>query len=178
MGVGLGGFMWLMCLVWVQGARWECLGWCKVLAKACNLDSLGILAWVIESLGLSILILFLLPTNCFHWFFVYMSFSICFVYSCLRALCHGTKKCRLLSVDLLLFTNIYFCYDFQFSLVLLFFFFFFFFFFPPQETGESMFCTVFLSRKTDLLDFNTKIGTWPSLSWFYQSLVVSCLHYT
>ena len=91
MGVGLGGFMWLMWLVWVQGARWECLGGCKVLAKACNLDSLGILAWVIESLGLSILILFLLPTNCFHWFFVYMSFSICFVYSCLRALSWDKK---------------------------------------------------------------------------------------
>ena len=139
------------------------------------MDSLGILAWVIESLGLSILILFLLPTKCFHWFFVYVSFSVCFVYSCLRALCHGTKKCRLFSVDLLLFTNIYFCYDFQFSLVVLSFFFFFFF---SLHKKQGMFCTVFLSRKTDFLDFNIKIATWPSLSWFYQSLVVSCLHYT
>ena len=40
-----------------------------------------------------------------------------------------------------------------------------------------MFCAAFLSKKTNLLDFNIKIGTQPSLSWFDQSLVISCLKY-
>ena len=39
---------------------------------------------------------------------------------------------------------------------------------------ESMFCAAFLSRKSNLLDFSIKIGTQPSLSWFDQSLVISC----
>ena len=38
-----------------------------------------------------------------------------------------------------------------------------------------MFCAAFLSKKTNLLDFNIKIGTQASLSWFDQSLVISCL---
>ena len=48
-------------------------------------------------------------------------------------------------------------------------------FFFPWETGGSMFCTAFLSRKSNLLDFSIKIGTQPGLSWFDQSLVISCL---
>ena len=38
-----------------------------------------------------------------------------------------------------------------------------------------MFCAAFLSRKSNLLDFSIKIGTQPSLSWFEQSLVISCV---
>ena len=38
-----------------------------------------------------------------------------------------------------------------------------------------MFCAAFLSKKTNLLDFNIKIGIQPSLSQFDQSLVISCL---
>ena len=30
---------------------------------------------------------------------------------------------------------------------------------------------------TEQLDFSIKIGTQPSLSWFDQSLVISCLNY-
>ena len=44
-----------------------------------------------------------------------------------------------------------------------------------RETGESMFCAAFLSKKSNLLDFSIKIGIQPSLSWFDQSLVISCL---
>ena len=33
-------------VAWVQGARWEGLGECKILAN-CELDSLGMLAWVV-----------------------------------------------------------------------------------------------------------------------------------
>ena len=39
-----------------------------------------------------------------------------------------------------------------------------------------MFCPAFLRRKTNLLDFSIKIGTYTSLSWFDQSLVISCLN--
>ena len=38
-----------------------------------------------------------------------------------------------------------------------------------------MFCAAFLRKKTNLLDPNIKIGIQPSLSWFNQSLVISCL---
>ena len=38
-----------------------------------------------------------------------------------------------------------------------------------------MFSAAFLSRKSNLLDSSIKIGTQPSLSWFDQSLVISCL---
>ena len=38
-----------------------------------------------------------------------------------------------------------------------------------------MFCAAFLSKKTNLLDFNIKIGIQPRLSQFDQSLVISCL---
>ena len=37
-----------------------------------------------------------------------------------------------------------------------------------------MFCAAFFSRKSNLLDFSIKTGTQPSLSWFDQSLVISC----
>ena len=40
-----------------------------------------------------------------------------------------------------------------------------------------MLCTAFLNKKTNLLDFNIKVGTWPSLSWFDRSLVISCVKY-
>ena len=36
-------------------------------------------------------------------------------------------------------------------------------------------CAAFLSRKTNLLDFSIKIDTQPHLSWFDQTLVISCL---
>ena len=39
-----------------------------------------------------------------------------------------------------------------------------------------MFCATFLSKKTNFLDFNKKIGTEPTLSWFDQSLLISCLN--
>ena len=39
-----------------------------------------------------------------------------------------------------------------------------------------MFCAPFLSKKTILLDFNIKTATWPSFSWFDQSLVIPCLN--
>ena len=45
-----------------------------------------------ESLSLLLLIFCLLPGNCFRSFFVWMHFSICFVYNSLCALCHGTKN--------------------------------------------------------------------------------------
>ena len=44
-----------------------------------------------------------------------------------------------------------------------------------ERNGESMFCAALLSKKTNLLDSNIKISTWPSFSWFDQSLVISCL---
>ena len=34
-------------IVWAQGARWEGLGGCKILAKVCALGSLGMLVWVV-----------------------------------------------------------------------------------------------------------------------------------
>ena len=40
-----------------------------------------------------------------------------------------------------------------------------------------MLCTAFLNKKTNLLDFNIKVGTQPSLSWFDRSLVISCVKY-
>ena len=40
-----------------------------------------------------------------------------------------------------------------------------------------MFCAAFFSKKTNLLDFNMRISIQPSLSWFDQSLVISCLKY-
>ena len=40
-----------------------------------------------------------------------------------------------------------------------------------------MFCTVFLGRKTNFLDFNMIIGTQPSLSLFDQSFLISYLKY-
>ena len=45
-----------------------------------------------ENLGLCILILCMLRANCFHSFFVWMRFSVRFVYNCLWALCQGNKK--------------------------------------------------------------------------------------
>ena len=45
-----------------------------------------------ENLGLCILILCMLRANCFHSFFVWMRFSVRFVYNCLWALCQGTKN--------------------------------------------------------------------------------------
>ena len=61
-----------------------------------------------ESLELCILIFYLLPTNCFYSFFMWVRFCVCFVYNCLCAVCHGTKKCGLLSANLFVSINIYF----------------------------------------------------------------------
>ena len=43
------------------------------------------------------------------------------------------------------------------------------------RNGGKYVLRCFPQQKTNLLDFNIKIGTQPSLSWFDQSLVISCL---
>ena len=55
-------------------------------------------------------------------------------------------------------SKIIFNYYFQFVIIL------------QLEMGKSMFCTAFVSKKTIFLDFNIKISTQPSLSWFDQNL--------
>ena len=45
------------------------------------------------------------------------------------------------------------------------------------RNGGKYVLRCFPQQKTNLLDFNIKIGTQPSLSWFDQSLVISCLKY-
>ena len=46
-----------------------------------------------------------------------------------------------------------------------------------EKRGKECSALLSLAKKTNLLDFNIKIGTQPSLSWFDQSLVISCLKY-
>ena len=41
------------------------------------------------------------------------------------------------------------------------------------RNGGKYVLRCFPQQKTNLLDFNIKIGTYPSLSWFVQSLVIS-----
>ena len=45
------------------------------------------------------------------------------------------------------------------------------------RNGGKYVLRCFPQQKTNLLDFNIKIGTQPSLSWFDQSLVISRLKY-
>ena len=63
-----------------------------------------------------------------------------------------------------------FSYYFQFFIIGSALFFNFFFSFTVRNGGKYL-----LSRKTNLLNFSIKIGTYPSLLWFDQSLVISCL---
>ena len=60
-----------------------------------------------ESFWLLLMIFCLLPANCLHSFFVWIHFSVCFVYLSLCSV-SWDKKCWLLSVDLLVFINVYF----------------------------------------------------------------------
>ena len=83
-----------------------------------------------ESLRLCILIFCQLPTNCFHNFFVWMRFYVClFLFFFLAVMGH--------------------CF-FGFFVVC-------FFLLFLSEMGKSMFCTTFLSRNTNVLDFNFNI---------------------
>ena len=58
-------------LDWMQGARWEELGGCKVLTKVCNLGKISILVGVyVERLGGSLVLTF-----CFKDFLFSLSFN-------------------------------------------------------------------------------------------------------
>ena len=100
------------------------------------------------------------------------AFSVCFVYSCFCVLCHWTKKMLIVIsgfafiykyIFLVKISNFHHWQCFCFLLFLL------------WETRKSTVCTAFFIRKTNLLDFKIKIGTWLSLSRFDQSLVRYCL---
>ena len=92
----------------------------------------------------------MLPRNCFHSFFVWMRFSVCFVYNGLCALCHGTKKM------VIVISGFAFIYKYIYLVLIIGSVLFFSLF---LRNRESMFCAAFFSRKTNLLDFNINIGT-------------------
>ena len=152
-GFGLDGCMWLIG-VWLSGCKeqdgrvWVVKDFCWALWSGYfRDDSVGGCFTLVESLWLLLLIFCLLPANCFSSFFVWMRFSNSFVYNCLCPLSWNKKN-----VDcyqwIWLCLKMYICnYYFQFSIILL------------WEMGESMFCTAFLSRKTNFLHFNIKIVT-------------------
>ena len=119
-----------------------------------------------ESLWLLLLRFCLLPANCFHSFFLccIFLFVLCITVFVLSVM--GQKMLIVISGFACIYKCLFLIIIFNFSLLVVLFF--------PWEIGESMFCTAFLSKKTNLLDFIIKIGTWPSLSWFDQSLVIFC----
>ena len=107
-------------IVWVQDARCEVYDGCKILAKTCNLVSLGTLAWMGgcfrlgESQGLCMLIFCLLPRKCFHSFVVSMSFSVCLVYICLCAVSWYKKMLIVISGFSLIYNYIFLVIIFNF----------------------------------------------------------------
>ena len=143
---------------------------------ACNLGSLMILVWMVVWDWMRVL-------DYAYWYSVCYQQTVFTISLCGCVFCLFCLQLLLCSVSLdkknvdcyqwiCFYLQIYiFSYDFQFSslAVLLF------FLCLPWETRKSAVCTAFFIRKTNLLDFNIKIGTWLSLSRFDQSLVRYCL---
>ena len=159
--------MWLMGL-WpgakMQDAKWEGLAGCRILPQACNLDGLGMLAWMVVldlvrvwdyagwySICYQQTVFFLFG-GCVFLFVLFITETVfvlcvmgqknvsCYQWICFYLWIYVFRFCSQFSLLVVLFLSFFFSW----------------------EMRESMFCAPFLSRisrKTNLLDSSDKIGT-------------------